>query len=85
VQRDPSTLSHPARGGIQYTRVATGSPLKTAFSTAHIHEGDSGEIDEIDGPVENDEKVLEAKIESGGILSFKDRQVFDSGVSERCV
>jgi hypothetical protein len=51
--------------------VEPGSPFKIAFTTAHIHVGDSGEIEEIDGPVENDEKVLESKIESGGVLWFK--------------
>lgn len=60
--------------------VAAGSPLKITFATAHIHVGESGLIDEIDGPVENEEKVLESKLENG-VLSFKTEQA-DGSVME---
>jgi hypothetical protein len=53
--------------------VASGSPLKIILKTSHIHVGESGEIDEIDGEVENEEKVLESKAE-GATLYFKTEQ-----------
>lgn len=62
--------------------VASGTPLKIAFTTAHIHVGETGEIDEIDGPAEHDEKVLESKIENG-ILHFKTGQPDGSVIEYR--
>ena len=53
--------------------VAAGSPLKITFATSHINVGESGEIEEIDGPVEHEEKVLESKLENG-VLYFKTEQ-----------
>jgi len=53
--------------------VASGAPLKIGFVTAHIHVGDSGEIDAVDGEVEHEEKVLDSKLE-GGKLWFKTEQ-----------
>ena len=53
--------------------VAAGSLLKITFATAHIRVGESGLIDEIDGPVENEEKVIESKLENG-VLYFKTEQ-----------
>jgi hypothetical protein len=53
--------------------IAAGSPFKITFATAHIHVGESGLIDEIDGPVENEEKVIESKLENG-VLYFKTEQ-----------
>jgi hypothetical protein len=62
-------------GGKSYLllSVAAGAPPKVAISTSRIHIGDDGEIAEVDGPVENDETVLESNLE-GGILRFKTRQ-----------
>jgi hypothetical protein len=57
--------------------VTTGTPLKIALSTSHIRIGDDGEIEEVDGPVENDEKFIESKRE-GHTLRFKTRQDDDS-------
>jgi hypothetical protein len=53
--------------------IEPGARWKIAFSTAHITVGESGEIAEIDGPVELDEKVLESKLE-GKVLHFKTEQ-----------
>jgi hypothetical protein len=53
--------------------VVSGAALKIGFVAAHIHVGDSGEIDEVDGEVEHEEKVLDSKIE-GGKLWFKTEQ-----------
>lgn len=53
--------------------VAAGAPPKIALATSHISIGEDGEISEVDGPVENDETVLEAKLEEG-TLRFKTRQ-----------
>jgi len=58
------------RAGRQDLRAHVGRdrlPAKIAFSTAHIPEGASGEIDEIDGPAEDDENVLEAKVPPAGM------------------
>jgi hypothetical protein len=57
--------------------VASGAPMKIALSTSHIRVGENGEIEEIDGPVENDEALVEAKLD-GAVLRFKTRQDDDS-------
>jgi hypothetical protein len=53
--------------------VTSGTPLKIALSTSHIRVGENGEIEAVDGPVENDEKLLESTLE-GAVLRFKTRQ-----------
>lgn len=53
--------------------VASGSPLKIALKTAHIHVGETGEIDETDGPVENEEKVVVSRFD-GATLYIKTEQ-----------
>jgi hypothetical protein len=53
--------------------IEPGASWKIAFTTAHIQIGETGEIDEIDGPVELDEKVLESKLERG-MLYIKTEQ-----------
>ena len=53
--------------------VTSGAPLKIALSTSHIRIGENGEIEEIDGPVENDEPLVESKLD-GAVLRFKTRQ-----------
>ena len=59
--------------------VSSGPSWKIALSTSHIRVGDDGEIEEVDGPVENDEQFIESKLE-GGILRFKTRH--DDSVME---
>src|ERR1043166_8471428 len=53
--------------------VTAESPLKMTLKTAEIHIGDSGEIDEIRGAVEHEERVIDSKIE-GGRLTFRTEQ-----------
>lgn len=62
--------------------ISTGSPMKISVATAHIVVGETGEIEEIDGPVENDEKVLESKL-NGSTLSIKTEQADGSVVEYR--
>lgn len=57
--------------------VASVAPLKVALSTSHIRVGETGEIEEVDGPVENDEALVEVKLD-GAVLRFKTRQSDDS-------
>jgi hypothetical protein len=57
--------------------VTPGPSWKIALSTSHIRVGEDGEIEEVDGPVENDEQFIESKLE-GGILRFKTRHDDDS-------
>ena len=45
--------------------IAAGEPLKITLATSHIHVGDSGEIDEIDGPPDQQETVTQAKLQDG--------------------
>ena len=52
--------------------VSSGPSWKIALSTSHIRVGEDGEIEEVNGPVENDEQFIESKLE-GGILRFKTR------------
>ena len=57
--------------------VSSGPSWKIALSTSHIRVGEDGEIEEVNGPVENDEQFIESKLE-GGILRFKTRHDDDS-------
>jgi hypothetical protein len=52
--------------------VAEGAPPRITMLTAHIHVNGDGEIDEVNGPLENENKVIEAKINNGR-LRFKTR------------
>ena len=57
--------------------VSSGPSWTIALSTSHIRVGEDGEIEEVNGPVENDEQFIESKLE-GGILRFKMRHDDDS-------
>jgi hypothetical protein len=53
--------------------VAEGTPLRIKFVTADVHVNGDGEIEEVNGSVENEEKVIEAKVD-GRKLRFKTTQ-----------
>jgi hypothetical protein len=53
--------------------VADGTPLKITLKTSHIHVGETGEIDETDGPVENEEKVVESRLEGATLYIGRSR------------
>ena len=53
--------------------ITAGTPLKLSIFTAVVRVDESGEISEVEGPVEHEETVLELKAD-GGLLRFKTRQ-----------
>jgi hypothetical protein len=53
--------------------IAAGPPLKLSISTAVIRANGDGEISEVEGPVEHEETVVEAKIDAG-VLRIKAKQ-----------
>jgi len=48
--------------------IAAGSPFQITLTTADIHVDETGEISEIRGKAEHEERVLESRIEDGRLL-----------------
>jgi hypothetical protein len=48
--------------------VAAGAPLQMTLKTAGIHVDETGEISEVRGKAEHEERVLESKLENGRLV-----------------
>jgi hypothetical protein len=54
--------------GEVYLVVTIAADLKVTLATGHIHVGETGEIDEANGPAEHAEEVLEARLVEGRLM-----------------